>query len=59
MISFGKYSKSITALVGAAIAWATLVLQSAPVDVTGDEWLQAAILFATAVGVYGVTNSDS
>lgn len=56
MISFGKYSKFITALVGASIAWGQLVLHSTPSGVTGNEWLDGAILLATALGVYQVTN---
>lgn len=56
MISFGRYSKAITALVGAALAWGHLVLNSAPTDITGNEWLEGAVLLATALGVYGVTN---
>lgn len=56
MISFGPFSKTITAVVGATIAWATLVIQSPSAKITGHEWLDAAILGCTAIGVYGVTN---
>lgn len=58
MISFGKYSKAIAALVGASITWAHLVINSKPAAVTGNEWLEGAVLLATAFGVYGVTNKE-
>ena len=58
MISFGKYSKTIAALVGAVITWVTVVTQSAPSGVTAAEWVAGGVLAATALGVYGVTNAE-
>lgn len=58
MISFGKYSKAITALVGGALGWALVVLDSAPSAITGHEWWEGAVALATALGVYGVTNRE-
>ena len=58
MISFGKYSKTITAVVGAAIAFAALVVTSDAVDISSSEWLSGAVGLATALGVYGVTNGE-
>jgi hypothetical protein len=56
-IDFAPYRKAITALVGAAIAWATVVTQSPVVEVTAAEWIEGGILLATALGVYGVRNA--
>ncbi len=53
---FGPYTKTITALVGAAIAFATLVVTSAPSAISSSEYLSGAIGLATAVGVYGLAN---
>ncbi len=58
MISFGKYSKTITALVGGALAWSLVVLDSAPNAITGNEWWLGAVELATALGVYTVANSE-
>lgn len=58
MISFGKYSKFITAAVGAAVAWGYQVLASAPDDITGVEWIDGLVLVATALGVYTVANRE-
>ncbi len=56
---FGTYTKTITALVGAAIAFATLVITSAPSAISSSEWLSAAVGLATALGVYALPNSGS
>lgn len=53
---FARYNKTITALAGAAIAFATLVITSNPVDITSSEWLAGGIALATALGVYAVPN---
>ncbi len=50
------YRKTIVAVVGAGVAFATLVVTSAPGPVTSSEWLAGAVGLATAVGVYGTTN---
>lgn len=52
------YRKFFTSLVGAIVAFATLVLTSEPVAITGSEWLSGAITLATALGVYQVRNDD-
>jgi hypothetical protein len=59
MISFGKYSKTIVAVVGAFILWAKLVVDSPSADVTSGEWIALLIGIATAIGVYGVTNKTT
>lgn len=59
IVSFGRYTKSVTALVGAAIAFATLVITSDVVDITSSEWLSGAIGLATALGVYTLSNSPT
>lgn len=56
MISYGPYTKTIAAVVGALIAFATLVIMSEPAPITSAEWLSLAVGLATAVGVYGVSN---
>lgn len=55
---FGRYNKTVTALVGAAIAFATLVITSDPTKITSSEWLSGAIGLATALGVYAAPNRD-
>lgn len=52
-----KYKKTITAVVGAGVAFATLVITSAPAEITASEWLSGGIGLATALGVYSVANS--
>lgn len=56
-MSFGKYTKAVTALVGAAIAFATLVVTSPQSAISSSEWLSGAVGLATALGVYGLGNS--
>ena len=52
-----RYAKTITALVGAGIAWSYVVI-GGPVHISADEWRQGAILLATALGVYAIPNSE-
>lgn len=52
-----KYLKTITALVTGLIGWVTLVVNSAPADITSSEWIVGAVALATALGVYTVPNS--
>lgn len=54
-----RYRKSITAVVGAVLTWATVVTQSAPPSPTAAEWVAGGILLATALGVYGATNEPA
>lgn len=56
---FGQYRKTITAVVGAGIAFATLVITSEPVAITAPEWLSGGIGLATAIGVYGIRNTET
>ena len=51
-----KYRKTVAAVVGAGLTWATVVPQSPAQPVTAAEWVAGGILLATAVGVYGVEN---
>ncbi len=53
-----KYRKTIVAVVGAGAAFATLVVTSEPAAITAPEWLSGGIGLATALGVYGVTNTE-
>lgn len=57
--SLKAYKKSITALVGAGIAWAQLIVGSAEAHITAPEWIAGAILLAMAAGVYKVTNEPN
>lgn len=56
MSPFGKYTKTVTALAGAGIAFATLVVTSAPAAISSSEWLSGGIGLATALGVYALPN---
>ena len=51
-----NYRKTVVAVVGAAIGFATLVVTSEPAAITSSEWLSGAIGLATALGVYRVAN---
>lgn len=53
------YKKSITAFVGAGIAWAYLIVGSAEAHITAPEWIAGAVLLATAAGVYQVSNEPN
>ncbi len=57
MISLGTYGKTIIAIVTAVIGWATLIVNSAPADITASEWIVGATGLATAIGVYAVSNA--
>lgn len=57
MISFGRYSKTIAAVVAGAIGWATLVVNSAPSAITASEWIAGATYLGIALGVLTVTNA--
>jgi FtsH-binding integral membrane protein len=59
MINFGKYGKTITAVVTGLIGWITVVVESASESITSGEWIMLVTILATALGVYGVTNSVS
>jgi hypothetical protein len=52
-----QYRKTIAAVVTGLIGWATAVVQSGTGGVTSTEWIMLATVLATALGVYGVTNS--
>lgn len=53
------YLKLIAAVVTGVIGWATLVVNSAPADITSSEWIVGATALATALGVYLVPNADA
>lgn len=54
-----KYRKTITALVIAAIGWATAVVTSDPAHITASEWIMGATGLATALGVYAAPNEQN
>lgn len=58
-MNLNQYRKTIAAVVGAIIAFATLVITSAPSDITASEWLSGAIGLATAIGVYQIPNAPN
>jgi hypothetical protein len=49
-ITLGPYSKAITAVIGQAIAFATLYYGA-------NHWVCAAVAVASALGVYAVPNA--
>lgn len=53
------YRKTIVAVVGAVIAWLTIVTQSPAGPISAAEWLAGLVLLATALGVYGTSNEPS
>ena len=56
---FGTYTKFITAIVAGAIGWATLVVNSAPADISASEWIAGATYLAVALGVWAVPNTNT
>lgn len=52
------YRKSITAVVGAVLGWAAMVITSEPAAITASEWLMGATALATALGVYAIPNDQ-
>jgi hypothetical protein len=54
--SWSRYRKTITAVVGAGVAFATLVVTSEPAAISSSEWLSGGIGLVTALGVYRVGN---
>jgi hypothetical protein len=57
MIPFGKYAKSLTALVTGCLAWGAQVVASKPASVTASEWLALGGVIAVALGVAGMPNT--
>ena len=56
-MNFGKYSKTIAALVTGVIGWGLEVVNSKPAAVTSSEWIGLAIVVAVALGVYAIPNT--
>lgn len=57
MIEFGRYNKTIAALVIGILGWGGVVVNSDAASVTASEWLALGVAVATAVGVWSVKNS--
>lgn len=55
---FAGTRKTVVAVVGAVISFATIVIESEPTKITAGEWLVGGIGVATALGVYRVVNDD-
>jgi hypothetical protein len=53
----GKYGKAVLAAIGAVVTWATLVINSAPADITSEEWGILGTGLLTAIGVFAVSNA--
>ena len=49
MLNLGRYSKAVTAVIGQALAYATLYYG-------GNKYVAAAVAVAAALGVYAVPN---
>lgn len=58
-MTFGRYSKLITAIVSGVIGWATLVVNSPAADISAQEWIVGATYLATAFGVFAVSNAPA
>jgi hypothetical protein len=56
---FGRYTKTVAAFVGAAIAFGTLVVTSPQAAISSSEWLSGGIGLATALGVYVLPNTPA
>lgn len=58
MINLAPYNKTVTAVVGGLLAWATIVVASEQSAITAAEWLTGATYLAIALGVYSVPNRE-
>jgi hypothetical protein len=54
---FGKWSKTIAAIVSAIIGWFVLVVASPSAAITSTEWATLLMGLTTAFGVYSVSNA--
>lgn len=54
-----NYKKTLTAAIGALIAFATLVITSTPTAPTASEYLSGVIGLATALGVFAAPNEPA
>lgn len=59
LTKLGPYAKTVAAVVIGLIGWATAVITSEPSAITSAEWLGLATVLATALGVYGVSNTTA
>lgn len=50
--------KTVASLVGGTITWGYMVVASDQTSITAQEWLGLAVVVATALGVYQVTNKE-
>ena len=55
-ISFGPYSKTIVAVIGALATWTTTSLADGVVST--QEWIGLVLAVLTALGVYQVVNKQ-
>lgn len=58
-LNLPAYKKTVTAVVGALLTWATVVVTSDPARITASEWLLLGGSLATALGVYATRNEAS
>lgn len=54
-----RYRKTVIAVVGAGLAWSGIVIDSARATISAGEWRMGAVLLATALGVYAVSNETA
>lgn len=55
LATIGRYRKTLTAIVGAGLTWATAAL-GPDTYVSTAEWIALGVAVATALGVYGIKN---
>jgi hypothetical protein len=56
MSTLNEARKAIAALLAAAVTWGTVVVESAPADITSGEWMAGAAAAVGVVVVYLVPN---
>lgn len=54
-----QYRKTITAVVTGTIGGVTAIVASKSTGVSTGEWIMLVTIVATALGVYGVPNSEA
>jgi len=55
---FGRYTKTITAVVTGLIGWAAAVVTSDRASISASEYVMLATVLATALGVYTLPNKE-
>jgi hypothetical protein len=56
MGKLAEYRKTIAAVLIGALTWATMIVESAPSEITSSEWIAGGGILLAAIGVYAWAN---